>query len=201
MEDWTPIVVAIISVVGVALSSGIIQFFVNRKDQQRQTSLNVAIEELRKEFQKGLDEREATGASRYEEHQKAINEMKAEHVKDFKALQNAIDQLAKNDTRITNNIEEIAKTQSVIAESHVGQAHDRIIFLIDRIAARGSITNKEKATIKSMYEPYRKLGGNGEVKEAFEYAMTLPTVSDDKARQLDLDNRRKEYREIVGYKE
>jgi len=194
--DSTQILVAVITVFGVFISSGVIQFFVNRKDKKREDARKDEYEALRKEFSDGIKERERIGNQRYEEHEISIEKMNLQHQKDFQALQEAIHKLTDNDTKITESIENIAETQSIMADSLVGMAHDRIMHLTDRITARGSITNKEKATIKSMYDPYRGLGGNGEVREAVEYVLTLPTVTDEEGRNLDFKLRGKEYQEM-----
>ena len=194
--DSTQIVVCVITVAGVIVSSGIIQFFVTRKDKKRDDARKEEYEALRKEFLAGLEEREKMGKQRYEEHHLSIEKMDLQHQKDFQALQDAIRKLTDNDTKITESIESMAQTQGLMADSLIGMAHDRIMHLTNRIIERGCITNKEKATIKSMYDPYRGLGGNGEVKEAVDYILTLPTVTDEEARERDIKLRGKEYNEM-----
>lgn len=217
--DWGQ---AAVTVVTIAISSGIIQFFVNRKDKKVEDAKKDHEEELKKEMKDhltnvnskwkedycdknskaieglivGLQEREETGRKRYEEHNLAIEKMNVEHQKDFMELKRAIEKLTENDTKITANIERMAEKQENIADSLVGQAHDRIIFITDNISERGYITNKEKATIKSMYEPYKKLGGNGEVEEAVTYVRNLKVISNDEAREMDIKRRNKQ-REII----
>ena len=211
--DWGQILVTAITVI---ISSGIIQFFVNRRDKKVEDSkknheeelkkemkdhlTNVndkwkvdycdknakAIEDLVKEVRTGLTEREDTGRKRYEEHKLAIENMNIEHQKDFLALKEAIAKLTENDSKITESLTKIADKQNNMAESLVGQAHDRIIFLTDKITDRGAITNKEKATIKSMYLPYSSLGGNGEVRESVEYVLELPTIKESEAKERDV---------------
>lgn len=217
--DWGQTIVTIITV---ALTSGIIQFFVNRRDKQKEdakqdhdesikkdmrdhlTNVNAkwkvdycdknakAIADLAKEVKDGLAERESTGKRRYEEHHISIEKMALQHQKDFQALFDAIKQLESNDTKITESLCKMADKQDVMAESLVGQAHDRILFLTDKITERGAITNKEKATIDSMYVPYKRLGGNGYVKTSVEYVESLKTVSEDEARQMDIEIKKKQ---------
>lgn len=206
----------LVTLLGVIIGSGLIQFFFQRKDKLKEdekknnaesikkemkdhlTNVNnqwkvdycdknsQAIEKLAEDVKEGLEQREQTGFKRYEEHKLAIEKMNIEHQKDFLELKKAIQRLTENDTKITESLSNMANKQEYMAESLVGQAHDRIIFLTDRISIRGAITNKEKATITSMYNPYSKLGGNGEVKEAVEYVRTLPTITDDEARERDM---------------
>lgn len=211
--DWGQ---TLVTLLGVIIGSGLIQFFFQRKDKQKEdekknnaetikkemkdhlTNVNnqwkvdycdknsQAIEKLAEDVKEGLEEREKTGFKRFEEHKLAIEKMNIEHQKDFLELKRAIQKLTENDTNITESLTNMANKQEYMAESLVGQAHDRIIFLTDRISIRGAITNKEKATITSMYNPYSKLGGNGEVKEAVDYVRTLPTITDDEARDRDM---------------
>ena len=221
--DWTQIGVTALTVI---LSSGIIQFFVSRKDKQKEdekkdnadaikkemkdhlTDVNSkwkvdycdknaqAIEAIGQEVRQGLEEREKKGFQRYEEHRLAIEKMNLEHQKDFQELKVAIQKLTENDTKITESISKIANKQDVMADSLIGQAHDRIIYLTDKISERGAITIKEKATLTSMYEPYKKLGGNGHCATAIHHMETLKVVSDDEAREMDIKLKNKQ-REIV----
>lgn len=144
-----------------------------------------AINDLIVEVRDGLANREAMGKKRYDEHHIAIEKMAIDHQKDFLELKKAIDTLTANDSKITESLRRISDRQENMAESLVGQAHDRIIFLTDKISERGAITNKEKATLASMYEPYKKLGGNGEVAESVAYVRTLPTKTDAEVKQMD----------------
>lgn len=201
---------------------GFVQFLISRRDKQKEeakvnrdetikkemsdhlTNVNAqwkvdycdknakAINDLVKEVREGLAAREEKGKQRYDEHHMAIEKLSVEHQKEFLELKKAIDKLTENDSKITESLQRISDKQECMADSLVGQAHDRIIFLTDKISLRGAITNKEKATITSMYEPYRKLGGNGEVKEAVEYVRTLPTKTDEEARKMDEALKRKE---------
>lgn len=221
--DW---VQTLVTLLGVIIGSGLIQFFFNRKDKLKEDAKKDSADAIKKEMKdhlsavnsqwkidycdknaqainnlitevrEGLADREERGKKRYEEHHLAIDRMNIEHQKDFLELKKAIDLLTANDSKITESIEKIADRQEVMSDSLVGQAHDRIIFITDNISARGYITNKEKATIKSMYEPYRKLGGNGEVAEAVEYVKGLKVISNDEAREMDIKRKNKE-REIM----
>lgn len=213
MMDWGQTIVTLITVL---VGSGLIQFFFTRKDAKKKeakidhdeemkkdmrdhlTSVNnkwkedycdknaKAIADLADEVKTGLEERETKGLQRYEEHKLVIEKMSVQHQKDFIALKDAIQKLTENDSKITASIEKMANKQDVIADSLIGQAHDRIIFLTDKISERGAITIKEKATLASMYEPYKKLGGNGHCATAVAYVNTLKVVSDDEAKAMDI---------------
>ena len=221
--DWMQTGITLLTVL---IGSGLIQWYFARKDKQKEdakkdsadaikkemsdhlTEVNKqwksdycdkntqAIQLLREEVISGLDDREKRGSQRFEEHQLAIEKMNLEHQKDFQELKQAIQLLTENDTKITESITKIADKQDVIADSLIGQAHDRIIFLTDKISQRGAITLKEKATLTSMYEPYRKLGGNGLVSTSVHHVESLTVVSDDEARGMDIKIKNKQ-REIV----
>jgi len=189
MIDGTEVILAAIAFAGTVTGNGLVQFLLTRKDKKKEDKKNEELKKLREEFKAGLDEREKTGKARYDEHHNAIDRMDIQHQRDFQELKDAIKLLTDNDTKITNSIEKLSETQTIMADSLVGMAHDRILQYTDKISERGCITNKEKSTLKSMYNPYHDLGGNGEVKEAYEYVLTLPTVSEDTARQKDRDIR------------
>ena len=197
MVDLTPMLTTIgCAVIGSSAGFGFIQFLISRHDKKKEDAKIDQFDILRKEFQQGLDERENTGKKRYDEHRLAIEQMNLNHQKDFMELKKAIEKLTENDTKITNSIEKMADKQDIMADSLIGQAHDRIIYLTDKISERGAITIKEKSTLSSMYEPYRKLGGNGHCRTAVEYVDTLNVVSDDEAKEMDIRIKNKQ-REIV----
>ena len=177
----------IFAIIGSNAIFSFIQFLIQRKDNKSdklkeihedikkriETQSNIFKERdaaLQKEIQEGLNEREATGRKRFECHQEAIQK-----------LNEAIIQLTKNDTEQT----EYMKT---IGESLIGLSHDKIISLSDKIMERGCITLKEKATLKSIYDPYRKLGGNSDCVVAFNCIEELPIVSEENAKRVDLEN-------------
>jgi hypothetical protein len=158
-----------------------------------------AISELVTEVREGLAQREETGRQRYEQHNESIKELIKQHDEDYHKLEQSLEKvittMKENDDRITTKVEKIADVQEFIGDALVGQAHNTILFIGDHISERKCITNREKATINSMYKPYHNLGGNGEVKEVVEYILSLPTVSEDEAKQKDLELKKKEYEE------
>jgi hypothetical protein len=145
-----------------------------------------AISELVVEVKEGLAQREAKGKERYDEHHEAIEKLNEQHQKNFEALLQTIEQLKANDTKITESLEKMAEKQDDVANGIMGLSHDKLIYTTDRIAERGVITLKEKATLTSIYEPYVALHGNGDAKAGYSYVMTLPVVSDEEAKKMDL---------------
>ena len=223
--DWVQVGVTALTVI---LSSGIIQFFINRKDKQKEdakvdhdeeikkemkdhlTNVNSkwkedycdknakAIADLAQEVRDGLAEREAKGLQRYEEHHLTIEKMSVQHQKDFIALKEAIQKLTDNDTRITESLQKIAEKQDDVASGIMGLSHDKLVFMTDRITERGAITLKEQATLTSIYEPYIKLQGNGDAKAGYKHVMGLKVVSDDEARKMDLKIKNKQKESVRG---
>ena len=220
-EFFVPLITTILcAIIGSSAGFGFIQFLITRKDKKLEQAKINHEEELKGEMKKhltkvndewkeeycdqhskaiesliqGLNDREDTGRKRYEEHQEAIKRMNEEHQQDFNELRKAIEALVANDAKITESIEKMAGKQDVMADCLLGQAHDRIIYLTDKISERGAITIKEKATLTSMYEPYKKLGGNGHCKTAMNHMDTLKVVSDNEAKTMDirLKNKQKE---------
>jgi len=163
----------------------IIQFFVTRKDNKEREAKEDKFEELRAEIKSGLDAREEVGRGRYEEHKRSIDKILIEHKEDFGKLLEAIEQLRDNDTKVSKALEELAVTNTNIAGAVVGLAHDKLVYSTDKIAERGYITVKEKATLRSIYEPYTSLGGNSHAREGYLHVMDLPVVTDEEAKNMD----------------
>lgn len=189
----------------VAGSLGIIElikFFVTRKDKKeerqedRADKKNEELEELRKEFTDGLADREKRSTGRYLEHKEAILNMNLEHKKDFRELLKAIEQLTKNDTKTTEMIETNQETIGVLADGMVGMIHNTILFTSKGIIERGVVTFEELATLESLYVPYSKLGGNGDVRKRYEKINELKTVSKEEADRLDAEIKKKEFKEL-----
>lgn len=179
------ITILIGSLLGSGAAVTLIKFFVERNDnkkkeekqeqkeaeqdkwgeykQETENKLN----ELRDEFKQSLDERETTGKQRYDEHQESIN-----------ALTDDI-------SKLTELISKNTHTLGLVGESLVGLEHDKIMFLTEHFIKRKCITAKEKATLKALFVPYHKLGGNGDCEAGYNACKTLPVVDDDEAEQLD----------------
>ena len=67
----------------------------------------------------------------------------------------------------------------------LGLAHDKLVYLTNQIIKRGAITLKEKANLKAIYIPYKKMGGNGDGEEGFNVCMNLRVISEQEAYELD----------------
>lgn len=200
----------------VAGSLGIIElikFFVSRKDQKqirqedREDKKNDEVEKLRKEtkaqldnlhdeFERGLAERETRSTGRYLEHKEAILQMSSEHKKDFQELLRAIQQLTNNDTNISQLVENNQQTVGIVANGIVGIIHNTILYTSKGILERGVVTFEELATLESLYVPYARLGGNGDVKKRYEKVNELKTVTKEEADRIDEQLKREKYKEL-----
>lgn len=184
-----------VTLVTVIVGSGIIQFFVNRKDKKAEDDKNDRFKELEKEFQKGLDEREQTGLKRYEEHKLAIKEMNVQHQRDFQELQRAITQLTDNDTTIRRALDKMAEKQDIMADANVGMIHNTIVRFTEPILEREAVTYEELSTLDSLYLPYKRLGGNGECKRRYQDVSKLDKVSKETAAATDAEIKKRKFQE------
>ena len=75
----------------------------------------------------------------------------------------------------------------------LGLGHDKLLYLTDKFAERGGITQKERRNLKYLYDPYIGLGGNGDCQIGYETCEKLPTLTDEEAAELDGRIKRREY--------
>ena len=156
MINWIQLAITFI---GIILGSGLIQFFITRKDNKEEEFLK-----LREEIQKDRESRERGFAT---------------HKIEIEKLNKAIDNL--------NHVDSDQKTYlNYVGDELMGLAHDRLVRLTDKYQLRGAITLKEKATLDAIYKPYHEgLHGNGDGQTGYEYCMTLPVITEEQARELD----------------
>lgn len=194
MEIIQIVLTVIGSVIGSGAVFGFVQFLIQRSDNKKAQLKKNEHEELRKEFNKGLQEREDVGRKRYEEHKIAIEQMTKEHKKDFEILLKAIKNVEDSNEKLCEKVDTVADYQKNIGDGVMGLSHDKLIFSTGKIAERKAITLKEKATLTSIYDPYRRLGGNGDCKTAYEHVMSLNVISDEEAKRIDkeLEGKKKE---------
>ena len=84
-------------------------------------------------------------------------------------------------------------TQSAQAKMLLGLGHDKILQITDRLVRRGCITLKEKRNLEYLWVPYNSLHGNGDCKIGYDACQLLPVVSEEKAEEIDMEMRRKNY--------
>ena len=75
----------------------------------------------------------------------------------------------------------------------LGLGHDKLLSLTDRLVSRGGITLKEKRNLDYLYKPYVRMGGNGDCKIGYDACQALEVISEEKAKDLDKENKRKFY--------
>lgn len=186
-----------ITFVGVIVGSGLIQFFVSRKDKQKEDERKDGADALRKELKQHLvDVNEQWKIDYCDKNRKAILEMDAEHKKDFQELQKAISQLVENDTKFAESIAKMAEKQDIMAQANVGMVHNTLIRFTDPIIQRNAVTYDELANLDSLYIPYARLGGNGECKRRYEDVNKLVKISREEAVERDREIATKKYKEI-----
>ncbi len=138
-----------------------------------------AIADLAKEVREGLEEREAKGAERYQEHKENIEELRQAMIK------------------LAENTEETKKIGGYMAESLLGISHDKIVYLGKAYQRRGAITLAEKNNLTLLYKPYHDgLGGNSDGEGYYNYCMNLPVVTDEEAIEMDKKNRENLLRQL-----
>lgn len=181
----------ILTVLGSGAFLTFLQFLISRFDKKHDR-----IQELEKRMDEELDDRDKTGKARYDEYHASIEEMNANHQKDFQELQKAINQLVQNDIKFTESIEKMVQKQEIIASANVGMVHNTIIQFTDPIICRKAVTYEELANLDSLYVPYSKLGGNGECKRRYEDVNKLIKISRDEANKRDREIETAKYKEI-----
>ena len=83
--------------------------------------------------------------------------------------------------------------QSAQAKMLLGLGHDKILHITDKLVRRGCITLKEKRNLEYLWVPYNSLHGNGDCKIGYDACQLLPVVSEEKAEEIDMEMKRKNY--------
>lgn len=175
----------VLTILGSGALFSFIQFLIQRKDTKEDKNIDKKFEEVNKRIDDGLEERDKTGLKRYEEDRQSIEDVVELHKKDLQSLLDALGELKKNDERIEKTINSISDNQKNVCDALIGMAHDKIIYMTDKITERGYITLKERATLDSIYQPYRAMGGNSHAKAGYEHVIELDVISDEKAKEMD----------------
>lgn len=175
----------LITVLGSGALFSFLQFLIQRKDNRDERHIEEQFKTVREEIREDLEEREKTGKERYDEHHETIKEIMRDHKEDFNKLVARFDDLKENDRRLEEKIEKIATNQQNACDALIGIAHDKIVYMTDKITERGYITLKEQATLDSIYGPYRTMGGNSHAKAGYEHCRDLDVISDEEAKKMD----------------
>ena len=188
------VMVAIVTAIGggcvggsFALVQALIKLKFDKKvhDDNRADKKDERFDELRQEFQDGLDERERTGKERFDINSKQIEENTT-----------AIKQLIKLNEDHSNKIdkfcESVTKSFDVMSGGVRSVLYDKITVVYDKCLSRcdgGAITSEEEANIEQLYLSYSGLGGNGEGKTMWKKACGMKTVTKEEAERLDAERR------------
>lgn len=175
----------ILTILGSGALFSFLQFLIQRKDTKEDKEIDKKFENIEKQLKEGLDEREKTGAERFATHEKSITEIMEVHKRDLEKLLQTFDELKEHDERVEKTINQIAENQKNVCDSLTGLAHDKIVYMTDKITERGYITLKERATLDSIYQPYKAMGGNSHAKAGYDHVIELDVISDDKAKEMD----------------
>ncbi len=158
------------------------------------------IEHIAKRKDRKEDKKDAIGGLRQElkQHLVEVNQGWKEdycdrHTKSIEELTDVSNQLKDNVIILTETVKSMKDYNIHVGNAVQGIIHDRMIHNVDCYIARGSITREELTTLTSMYDPYKALGGNGSVKDAYEIANDLPIVTKEEAARLDLELERKKF--------
>lgn len=110
----------------------------------------------------------------------------------YQELKDGLENHKENIEKLNQILLENKKENEGIKQLLIGIGHDKLVFMTDKIARRGSITLKEKATLDAVFKPYSTMGGNGDGEAGYKYCVTLPVVSDESAREKDSSLLRKD---------
>lgn len=149
----------------------------NRKEDRADTTEKKIID-LKKIVFDRIDEMCEDIKTNYcEENAKAIEELK-QISKDLKD----------NVVLLTEATIEIKEYEKNVGDALNGIIHDRIMHNVEGFIERGGITVDEISTLKSMYLPYKKLGGNGDVETAYEKVASgeIPVITKEEAWKRDI---------------
>lgn len=175
----------IITVLGSGALFSFLQFLIQRKDNKDERKIQEQFESIEKKIDEGLAAGEKTSLERYNEHHETIKEMMCIHKDDFNSLLKTFNELKENGKRLEEKMEKIATNQENTCSALVGVVHDKIVHMTDKITERGAITLKERATLDSIYQPYRIMGGNSHAKAGYEHCIDLPVISDEESKRMD----------------
>lgn len=204
--DWGQSAITLLTLI---ISSGLIQWYFQRKDKKKEDAKKDSADTLRKEYKEhliksneewkerycdknskliedltltvkeGLEQRESKGLERYEEHKQTIEELR-------KAV-----------LALTDDAKERKKYEQSMGASLMALTHDKIIYLGKCYQRRGAITLAEKNNLKLLYEPYHDgLGGNSDGEGYYDYCMHLPVVTDEEAMAMDEKNKQEILRQL-----
>lgn len=158
---------------------------------EREDKKDKRFEDLRSEFQSGLDEREKTGKERFDINSRLIEE----NTRAINELTRIVQRQSQNYDDLVHSLASLNKTAEIMGEGVKSGLYDKIIMVTDKCLSRcegGAITVGEQANIEQLYGSYFGLGGNGEGKKRYKLAMEkMKVVTEEEAEKLDYNKRNK----------
>lgn len=191
------VILALISSGAIGGTFAFVQFLLKHKFEtkvwkaEREDKRDKRFDDLRSEFQSGLDERERTGKERFDTNSRLIEE----NTRAINELTRIVQRQSQNYDELVHSLASLNRTAEIMGEGVKSGLYDKIIMVTDKCLARcegGAITVGEQANIEQLYGSYFGLGGNGEGKKRYKLAMEkMKVVTDEEAEKLDYNKRNK----------
>ena len=126
-------------------------------------------------LRKAVDEQKQMSAQRYEELNQKISDLSIKSEKMWEERERTGKQRFETHAK---KIDEQRDYEAKIAAAIVGLEHDRIICIGKKHIANGYITEEDYDDFyKYLYEPYKRLGGNGTAERIWNQIKELPSQS------------------------
>ena len=191
------VILALISSGAIGGTFAFVQFLLKQKFEtkvwkaEREDKRDKRFDDLRSEFQLGLDERERTGKERFDTNSRLIEE----NTRAINELTRIVQRQSQNYDELVHSLASLNRTAEIMGEGVKSGLYDKIMMVTDKCLARcegGAITVGEQANIEQLYGSYFGLGGNGEGKKRYKLAMEkMKVVTDEEAEKLDYNKRNK----------
>ena len=185
------VVLALISSGAIGGAFALVQFILKLKFEktvwktEQSEKKDKRFDDLRHEFQSGLDQREKTGKERFDINSRLIEE----NTRAINDLTRLVQRQSEKYDKLVDSITALNKMSEIMGEGVKSGLYDKIIMVTDKCLARcegGAITVGEQANVEQLYGSYFGLGGNGEGKKRYELAINkMKVVTEEEAKQLD----------------
>lgn len=185
------VVLALISSGAIGGAFALVQFILKLKfdktvwKAEQSEKRDKRFDDLRHEFQSGLDQREKTGKERFDINSRLIEE----NTRAINDLTRLVQRQSEKYDELVDSLATLNKMTEIMGEGVKSGLYDKIMMVTDKCLARcegGAITVGEQANIEQLYGSYFGLGGNGEGKKRYELAVNkMKVVTEEEAKQLD----------------
>ena len=185
------VILALISSGAIGGAFALVQFLLKLKfdktvwKAEQNDKKDKRFDDLRHEFQSGLDQREKTGKERFDINSRLIEE----NTRAINDLTRLVQHQSEKYDKLVDSLETLNRMSEIMGEGVKSGLYDKIMMVTDKCLARcegGAITVGEQANIEQLYGSYFGLGGNGEGKKRYELAINkMKVVTEEEAKQLD----------------